>query len=80
MLFLLRTKSLELFLKSKEKNHDNFLNEKGVGVIEHAKVNYKATYWEIANEENDTFEENEKVIVTKTEKGVAFIQKMPKKP
>lgn len=75
MLFFLRTKSLELFLKSKEKHNDNFLNEAGTGTIQHKKVNYKATYWKIGYEGDETFEEDEKVTVLRTEKGVAFIQK-----
>ena len=76
MLVSLRTKALELLLKSKEENNDNFLNEAGVGEIKHSKVNYKATYWEIGYEGKETFEEDEKVTVLRTEKGVAFIEKI----
>ncbi|MFT5660031.1 MAG: hypothetical protein ACI9TV_000665 [Sulfurimonas sp.] len=76
MLFFLRSRALEVFLKSKKENNDNFLNEAGVGVIKHGKVDYKATYWEISYEGKETFAEDEKVTVLKTEKGVAFIEKI----
>ena len=76
MLLFLRTKALELFLKSKKENNDNFLNEAGVGTIKYDKVDYKATYWEIAYKGKETFVEGEKVTVLKTEKGFAFIEKI----
>ena len=46
LLFWLRTKLMEKFLKSKDQEiNDTFLNEKGEGVIKNRKVEYKATYW-----------------------------------
>ena len=46
LLFSLRTKLMEKFLKSKDQEiNDTFLNEKGEGVIKNGKVEYKATYW-----------------------------------
>lgn len=77
LLFALRTKAIKIFMKSKEKeNNDNFLNEKGIGIIKNAKVYYKATYWDIDLAHEDTFEEDEKVVVTGTKHGIADISKV----
>ncbi len=76
MLVSLRTKTLKLFLKSKNKeNNDNFLNEAGVGVIQNGKVYYKATLWNIGYEGKETFDDKEKVDVKSTKSGVAYIEK-----
>ncbi|CAI6148748.1 MAG: hypothetical protein SPLUMA1_SPLUMAMAG1_00718 [uncultured Sulfurimonas sp.] len=77
LLLSLRVKATEIFLKSKDKkNNDNFLNEKGVGVIKDGKVYYKATYWNIDLNHTETFEEGEKVTVLGTAKGIADISKL----
>jgi len=77
LLLSLRTTALKIFLKSKEKeNNDNFLNEKGIGVVKGGKVYYKATYWNIDLANNDTFSDGEKVTVLSTAKGVAYIEKI----
>ena len=77
LLFLLRLKAMEKFLKSKEKeNNDNFFNEKGIGIIKDGKVYYKATYWNIDLVNKDTFVEDEKVTVLGAAKGIATIEKM----
>ncbi len=77
MLLSLRTKTLKLFLKSKNKeNNDNFFNEAGIGVIQNQKVYYKATLWNIGYEGKETFEDNEKVNVKSTKAGFANIEKI----
>lgn len=77
LLLTLRTKALKLFLKSKDKeNNDNFLNEAGVGIIKDGKVNYKATLWHIGYNGKETFSDNEKVSVTSTKAGFAYIEKI----
>jgi membrane protein implicated in regulation of membrane protease activity len=76
LLALLRKKAFEKFLKSDEKISDNFLNEKGIGEIKNKKVFYKGTYWEIDGEVDESlFIEGEKVIVSKTFKNSATINK-----
>ncbi|MDQ7068296.1 MAG: nodulation efficiency protein D [Sulfurimonas sp.] len=77
LLFVLRAKFTKIFLKSKDKEHnDNFLNEKGIGIIKNGKVYYKATYWDIDLENNEVFVDEEKVTVLGTGKGIAHIQKL----
>lgn len=76
LILILRKKALEKFLASKEEITDNFLDEKGIGEIKNSKVFYKGTYWEINSElSDDEFSEGEKVLVTKTSKNFATIQK-----
>jgi membrane protein implicated in regulation of membrane protease activity len=76
LLFLLRKKLLESFLKSKRNISDNFLDEKGIGEIRNSKVFYKATYWDIDSKlDEKEFVEGEKVIVLKTHKNHATIEK-----
>lgn len=75
LLLLLRTKIMKLFLKSKEEHNDNFLNEAGEGFIKDSKVYYKATYWSIGYEGEETFNEGEKVNVLSTARGIANIEK-----
>ena len=75
-LLLLRKKTLESFLKSKKDISDDFLNEKGIGEIKNSKVLYKATYWDIDSTiDEKEFVEGEKVIVLKTHKNRATIEK-----
>jgi membrane protein implicated in regulation of membrane protease activity len=72
LLFLLRKK----FLESKRNISDNFLDEKGIGEIRNSKVFYKATYWDIDSKlDEKEFVEGEKVIVLKTHKNHATIEK-----
>jgi len=77
LLLLLRTKSIKLFLETKGKeNNDNFLNEKGIGVIKNAKVYYKATYWGINLSNKEVYKEGERVSVLSVAKGIANIEKI----
>ncbi|MBT5934655.1 nodulation efficiency protein D [Sulfurimonas sp.] len=76
-LILLRAKATDLFLNSQaEKNNDNFLNEKGIGVIKNGKVYYKATYWNIDPTNKESFNEGESVNVLSALKGVVAIEKI----
>ena len=76
LLLLLRKKVLESFLKSKKDISDDFLNEKGIGEIKNSKVFYKATYWDIDSKiDEKEFVEGEKVVVLKTHKNQATIEK-----
>ena len=76
LLFLLRKKVLEKFLNSRKDISDDFLNEKGIGEIRNSKVFYKATYWDIdSNIDEKEFVEGEKVVVLKTHKNTATIEK-----
>ena len=74
-LFSLRTKALELFLKTKENDEvkDNFLNTGGDGVVKNSKVYYKATFWDCDTLEE--FEEGEKVRVLEAKRGKVIIEK-----
>lgn len=73
---ILRKKALEKFLDSKEKVSDNFLAEGGIGEIKNSKVFFKGTYWEIdPTSEEFELEEGQKVVVLKTHKNTAIIQK-----
>lgn len=75
-LFLLRKKVLEKFLNSKRDISDDFLNEKGIGEIRNSKVLYKATYWDIDSTiDEKEFVDGEKVVVLKTHKNSATIEK-----
>ena len=75
-IILLRKKVLESFLKSKKDISDNFLDEKGIGEIKNSKVFYKATYWDIDSKiDKKEFVEGEKVVVLKTHKNQATIEK-----
>jgi membrane protein implicated in regulation of membrane protease activity len=75
-IFILRKKALESFLKSKKDISDDFLNEKGIGEIKNSKVFYKATYWDIDSKlDEKEFVEGEKVVVLKTHKNHATIEK-----
>ncbi len=79
LLFFLRKKVLDKFLNSKVKISDSFFNEKGIGQIKNKKVFYKGTYWEIdSNLDDEEFKEEEKVLVVKTYKNFASIQKEEK--
>ena len=76
LLFLLRKKVLEKFLNSRKDISDDFLNEKGIGEIKNSKVFYKATYWDIDSKiDEKEFVEGEKVVVLKTHKNQATIEK-----
>jgi len=76
LLVLLRKKIFESFLKPDEKISDNFFDEEGFGVMKNQKVFYKGTYWEIDGSIDESqFKEDEKVIVTKTYKNFAIINK-----
>ena len=76
LLFLLRKKVLEKFLNSRKNISDDFLNQKGIGEIRNSKVFYKATYWDIdSNIDEKEFVEGEKVVVLKTHKNTAIIEK-----
>jgi membrane protein implicated in regulation of membrane protease activity len=76
LLFLLRKKVLEKFLNSRKDISDDFLNEKGIGEIRNSKVFYKATYWDIDSKiDEKEFVEGEKVVVLKTHKNTATIEK-----
>ena len=76
LLLLLRKKVLESFLESKKNISDNFFDEKGVGQIKNSKVFYKATYWDIDSKiDEKEFIEGEKVMVLKTHKNKATIEK-----
>lgn len=76
LLLVFRKKVLETIFKSKTEISDDFFNERGIGEIKNSKVFYKGTYWEIDSEiKTDSFEEGEKVVVLKTFKNSATIQK-----
>lgn len=76
LIFAFRNKFMKKFLESKVKVSDDFFNEEGIGEIKNSKVFYKGTYWEIDPNINiNDFQENEKIIVLKTSKNVAFIKK-----
>ena len=76
LLLLFRKKALESFLKSRKDISDNFLDEKGIGEIKNSKVLYKATYWDIDSAiDEKEFVEGEKVVVLKTFKNQATIEK-----
>ena len=76
LLLLLRKRTFKKFLSSNEEITDNFLNEKGIGEIKNEKVFYKGTYWEIDGETDESiFKEGEKVLVIKTFKNFATIEK-----
>ena len=75
-IILLRKKALETFFSSKKELTDDFLNEKGVGEIKNSKVFYKGTYWEIDSKiDEKEFIDGEKVVVLKTSKNHATIEK-----
>ena len=76
LLLMLRKKALESFLKSKKDISDNFFDEKGIGEIRDSKVFYKATYWDIDSKlDEKEFVDGEKVVVLKTHKNKASIEK-----
>lgn len=76
LLLMLRKKALESFLKSKKDISDNFFDEKGIGEIRNSKVFYKATYWDIDSKlDEKEFVDGEKVVVLKTHKNKATIEK-----
>lgn len=76
LIILLRKKFLEAFLNSSKDINDNFLDEKGIGEIKNSKIFYKGTYWEFDESiDEKEFEEGEKVIVLKTHKNFALIEK-----
>lgn len=76
LLLMLRKKALESFLKSKKDISDNFFDEKGIGEIRNSKVFYKATYWDIDSKlDEKEFLDGEKVVVLKTHKNKATIEK-----
>ncbi|BAK73312.1 conserved hypothetical protein [Arcobacter sp. L] len=76
LILILRKKVLEKFLKSKMEISDDFFNEKGIGEIKNSKVFYKGTYWEIDSKlDEKEFKEGEKVVVLKTSRNSATIEK-----
>lgn len=75
LLFILKKRVKEYFLKSKEKAPtDNFLNESGYAVIRNNLVYFKGTYFEIENYGLD-IKEGDKVFVVSTNKNFATIKK-----
>lgn len=75
-IMMLRKKILKKFLASSENISDNFFDEKGFGEIKNQKVFYKGTYWEIDSSlDAKDFKEGEKVLVKKTFKNFAVIEK-----
>ena len=76
LLVILRKKTFKKFLSSSEKITNEFLIEKVIGQIKNEIVFYKVTYWEIDGEIDESiFSEGEKVVVTKTFKNFATIEK-----
>lgn len=76
LLAILRKKIFKNFLNPEKEINDNFLNEKGFGVIKNKKVFFKGTYWEIDGSIDESlFIEGEKVVVSKTYKNFAIISK-----
>jgi len=76
LIVILRKKALEKFLNSKEEISDSFFEEGGYGEIKNSKVFFKGTYWEIDPAvDASVFEEGEKIVVSKTHKNWATIQK-----
>ena len=76
LLLVFRKKILEIIFKSKDEISDDFFNERGIREIKNSKVFYKGTYWKIDSKiKIDSFEEGEKVVVLKTFKNSATIQK-----
>lgn len=79
LLLVLRTSAMTNFLKPKnEEYHDNFFDEKGIGVIKNGKVYYKATYWDIEYSIENQINENEKVEVLSIKGSTAIIKKIDK--
>lgn len=77
LLFVLRTKAMANFLKPKdEEYHDNFFDEKGIGIIKNGKVYYKATYWDIEYSMEHEITENERVEVLSIKGSTAIIKKL----
>lgn len=77
LLLVLRTSAMTNFLKPKdEEYHDNFFDEKGIGVIKNGKVYYKATYWDIEYSIENEITENEKVEVLSIKGSTAIIKKI----
>ncbi|MDY0116017.1 MAG: nodulation efficiency protein D [Sulfurimonadaceae bacterium] len=76
MIGALRGKSMDKFLEPAEKEiQEDFFNESGYGVIKDGMVYYKATFWTIAHNGSDIYEEGEEVFVESTHKGQATIRK-----
>ena len=77
LLLTLRTTLMSKFLKSKDNApKEDFLNAAGKGMIQNGKVYYKATYWDIDSDLNETFQEDEQIEVVSASKGVAKIKKL----
>ncbi|MBN2815051.1 MAG: nodulation efficiency protein D [Campylobacterales bacterium] len=75
LLFTLRSKALERFMKSQDHEHnDNFFNTSGEGEVRNGKVYFKGTYWKI--ESQQLFSEGERVRVTSTEGSTAQVEKL----
>ena len=75
LLFTLRSKALERFMKSEEHEHnDNFFNTSGEGEIRNNRVYFKGTYWKI--ESSELFTEGERVFVVSTDGSVAHVKKL----
>jgi len=76
LIFALRKKALEKFLKPEEEITDNFLSEGGIGEIKNGKVFFKGTYWEIDSDiDEKQFEDGEKIEVIETSRNSAKIRK-----
>jgi len=77
LLLTLRTKALTIFLKSKDGDEvkDDFLNEKGIGVVKNNKIYYKATYWEC--DDIDKLKNGQKVAILEAKKGKVRINATP---
>jgi membrane protein implicated in regulation of membrane protease activity len=76
LILFLRKKVVEIVSTPKIDVSDDFLNEKGIGEIKNSKVFYKGTYWDIDSEiDEKEFLEGEKVLVLKTFKNRATIEK-----
>lgn len=77
LLALRYKKAMINFLKPKdEEYHDNFFDEKGIGIIRNGKVYYKATYWDIEYSMEHEIIENEKVEVLSIKGSTAIIKKI----
>lgn len=77
LLFFLRTKTLDTFLKSKDGEiKDDFLNTKGVGTVKNGKIYYKATFWDC--DDIDSFKDGEKVEVLEAKKNMVKIKRKEK--
>jgi len=75
LLLILRTRVYSKFTASSGGDvKDNFFDEEGYGYIKGGLVHYKSVYWQI--DSNETFEEDEKVLVKSASSGIAKVEKI----